>query len=181
MPPFTPEPPYANYALSQFLEVGLVLLRRGCCFLFFLYYLQAFELLEGEAHYAAVLALVLEVECLLVVVDHDLRGHPAAVVEPLGPLGDVFVHYLLSLLAHARLLLSSLVFSLPRRGPIYSTGGSKLSQMLSRRGPRYGTGATAEPGLIVRLEAVLQAWLRTSPFGISAKFAPKHGQSWHIS
>src|SRR5215204_5650975 len=104
---------------QSFSDVGLVLLRRVCCFPFF-YYLQTFDLLEGEAHYAAVLALVLEVDGLLVVVDHDLRGHPAAVVAPL--------------------LLSSLVFSLPRRGPIYSTGGSKLSQMLSRRGPRSVRG-----------------------------------------
>src|SRR5215204_3937279 len=182
MPPFTPEPTLCELCLSrEFSDVRLLLLRRVCGLLFFLYYLQAFELLEGEAHDAAVLALVLEVEGLLVVVDEHLRRHPAAVVEPLRPLGDVFVHYLLSLLAHARLLLSSLVFSLPRRGPIYSTGGSKLSQMLSRRGPRYGTGATAEPGLIVRLEAVLQAWLRTSPWRSCKKFAPKHGQSWHIS
>src|SRR5215203_3761675 len=166
---------------QSFSDVGLVLLRRVCCFLFFLYYLQTFDLLECEAHYAAVLALVLEVDGLLVVVDHDLRGNPAAVVEPVGRLGDVFVHYLLSLRAHARLHRSSIVFVLPRRGPIYSTGGSKLSQMLSRRGPRYGTGATAEPGLIVRLEAVLQAWLRTSPWRSCKKFAPKHGQSWHIS
>src|SRR5215212_7551521 len=35
-------------------RVRLVLLRRLCGLLFFLYYLQAFELLEGEAHYAAV-------------------------------------------------------------------------------------------------------------------------------
>src|SRR5215218_602497 len=122
MPPFTPEPPYANYALSQFLEVGLVLLRRGCGFLFFLYYLQAFDLIEGEAHDAAVLALVLEVDGLVVVVDEDLRGHPAAVVEPLGPLRDVFVHYLLGLLAHP-FAPSLASVSLPRRGSIYSTEG----------------------------------------------------------
>src|SRR5215207_3281510 len=187
MPPFTPEPTLCELCLiREFSDVRLVLLRRVCGLLFFLYYLQSFDLLEGEAHYAAVLALVLEVDGLLVVVDEDLRRHPAAVVEPLRPLGDVFVDYLLSLLAHPRfahprLLLSSLVFSLPRRGPIYSTGGSRLSRMLSRRGPRYGTGATAAPGLIVRLEAVLQAWLRTSPWRSSKKFAPKHGQSWHIS
>jgi hypothetical protein len=82
-------------------------------FLFFLDYLQSFDLLEGEAHYAAVLALVLEVDCLLVVVNEDLRRNPAAVVEPLCPLGDVFVLYLLGLLAHPRLLLPSLVFLYP--------------------------------------------------------------------
>ena len=45
--------------------------------------------------------------------------------------------------------------------------------MLSRRGPRSvrATGASAEPGLIVRLEAVLQAWLRTSENSVMAKFA----------
>src|SRR5215207_10872410 len=86
---------------------------RVCGLLFFLYYLQAFELLESEAHYAALLALVLEVDGLVVVVDHDLRGHPAAVVKPLCPLGDVLVDYLLGLLAHPRLLLSSLVFVYP--------------------------------------------------------------------
>src|SRR5215213_217832 len=88
-------------------------------FLFFLDDLQTFDLLEGEAHYAALLALVLEVDGLVVVVDEDLRGHPAGVVEPLCPLGDVFVvHYLLGLLAHPRfahrrLLLASLVFLYP--------------------------------------------------------------------
>src|SRR5215211_4224276 len=113
MPPFTPEPPYANYALSQFLEVGLVLLRRGCGFLFFLDYLQAFDLLEGEAHDAAVLALVLEVDCLVVVIDEDLRRNPAAVVEPLRPLRDIFVLYPLGLLAHPCLLFPSIVFLYP--------------------------------------------------------------------
>ena len=38
--PFTPEPPgYASYALSEFSEVRLVLLRRVCGLLFFLDYL----------------------------------------------------------------------------------------------------------------------------------------------
>src|SRR5215217_2127873 len=113
-------PGYMNYALSRFSEVRLVLLRRVCGLLFFLYSLQTFDLLEGEAHYAAVLALVLKVDCLLVVVDEDLRRHPAAVVEPLCPLRDVFVLYLLGLLAHpfAPCLASD---SLPRRGSIYSS------------------------------------------------------------
>src|SRR5215210_1462721 len=99
-----------------------MLLRRVCGLLFFLHYLQTFDLIEGEAHYAAVLALVLEVDCLIVVVDEDLRGHPAAVVEPLCPLGDVFVHYPLGLLAHP--FAPSLTnVSLPRRGSIYSSKG----------------------------------------------------------
>src|SRR5215218_1339361 len=118
---------------QSFSDVGLVLLRRVCCFLFFLYYLQTFYLLEGEAHYAAVLALVLEVDCLVVVVDHDLRGHPAAVVEPLCPLRDVFVHYPLGLLAHPRLLLSSLTFLYPEEALYIPQRGSRLLQMLCRR------------------------------------------------
>src|SRR5215203_5582158 len=122
MLPFTPEPTLCELCLiREFLEVRLVLLRRICGLLFFLYDLQALDLLEGEAHYAAVLALVLEVDGLLVVVDENLRGHPAAVVEPLRPLRDVFVLYLLGLLAHPRFLLPSLVFSLPRVGSKYST------------------------------------------------------------
>ena len=79
--------------------------------LFFLDYLQTFYLLEGEAHYATVLAFVLEVDRFVVVVDEDLRGHPAGVVEPLCPLRDVLVLYLLGLLI--RLLLPSLVFLYP--------------------------------------------------------------------
>src|SRR5215208_6689669 len=107
-----------NFAYTAFSEVSLVLLRRVCGFLFFLYYLKALDHLEGEAHDAALLALVLEVDGLLVVVDEDLRHNPAAVVEPLCPLRDVFVHYLLGLLAHPRfahprLLLASLVFVYP--------------------------------------------------------------------
>src|SRR5215212_1368312 len=122
MPPSRRSPPYANYALSRFSEVRLVLLRRVCGLLFFLYLLHTFDLLEGEAHYAAVLALVLEVDGLLVVVDHDLRRHPTAVVESLCSLWDISVHYLLGLLAHP--FAPSLTnVSLPRRGSIYSTEG----------------------------------------------------------
>src|SRR5215208_629528 len=57
-------------------------------------------------------------------------------VESLCPLRDVFVHYLLGLLAH--LFAPSLArVSLPRVGSIYSTGGSlRQLAMLSRRGPR---------------------------------------------
>jgi hypothetical protein len=58
-----------------FCEVGLSLLL-GACGLFFLYYLQTLDHLEGETHYAAVLTLVLEVDCLVVVVDEDLRLVP---------------------------------------------------------------------------------------------------------
>src|SRR5215204_6555446 len=117
MPPFTPEPTLCELCLIivlGFLEVRLVLLRRVCGFLFFLDDLQAFDLLEGEAHDAAVLALVLEVDGLVVVVDEDLRRNPAAVVEPLCPLRDVFVLYPLGLLAHPRLLLPSIVFLYPK-------------------------------------------------------------------
>src|SRR5215218_4101124 len=100
MPPFTPEPTLCELCLiREFSDVRLVLLRRVCGLLFFLYSLQTFDLLEGEAHDAAVLALVLEVDGFVVVVDHDLRGHPAAEVESLCPLRDIFVHYLLGLLA----------------------------------------------------------------------------------
>src|SRR5215203_1791897 len=91
---------------GAFLEVGLSLLLLRVCGLFFLDYLQALDHLEGEAHYAAVLALVLKVDGFVVVVDEDLRHEPAAVVEPLGPLGDILVRYLFGLLAHRHALLS---------------------------------------------------------------------------
>src|SRR5215218_9455965 len=127
---------------QSFSDVGLVLLRRVCCFPFFLDYRKTFELLEGEAHYAAVLALVLEVDCLLVVVDEDLRRNPAAVVEPLCPLGDVFVvHYLLGLLAHPRfahprLLLASLVFLYPKEAPCILQKGAFEPLFTRVRGSR---------------------------------------------
>src|SRR5215210_9059454 len=82
-------------------------------FVFFLYYLQPLDHLEAEAHNAALLASVLEVDGFVVVVDEDLRHKPAAVVEPFGPLGDIFVLYLLGLLAHPRLLLPSIVSFYP--------------------------------------------------------------------
>src|SRR5215217_258164 len=81
-------------------KLSSLLLLGVCGGLFFLHYLKALDHLEGEAHYAAVLALVLEVDCFVVVVDEDLRHEPAAVVEPLCPFGDVFVRYLFGLLAH---------------------------------------------------------------------------------
>ena len=83
-----------------------LLLLRVCGGLIFLYYLQALDLLEGEAHYAALLTLVLEVDGLVIVLDEDLRHKPAVVVEPLCPLWDIFVLYLLGLLAHPHALLS---------------------------------------------------------------------------
>src|SRR5215204_6599224 len=111
-----PHPKHLKPLLASWVVLArIVLLRRVCGLLFFLYYLQTFDLLEGEAHDAAVLALVLKVDCLLVVVDEDLRGHPAAVVEPLRPLRDVFVLYLLGLLAHPFAPCLAGV-SLPQRG-----------------------------------------------------------------
>src|SRR5215218_1993014 len=70
--------PYSPKCLSgQSCEVELSLLL-GVCGLFFLDYLKALYHLEGEAHYAALLALVLEVDGLVVVVDEHLRHKPAA-------------------------------------------------------------------------------------------------------
>src|SRR5215208_4161114 len=92
--------PYSPECVEvEFCEIGLSLLL-GVCGLLFLDYLQSLDHLEGEAHYAAVLALVLEVDGFVVVVDEDLRHEPAAVVEPLCPFGDVFVRNLFGLLAH---------------------------------------------------------------------------------
>src|SRR5215208_6971491 len=45
-------------------------------FVLFLHDLQALDHLEGQTHYAALLALVLEVDCLVVVVNEDLRHNP---------------------------------------------------------------------------------------------------------
>jgi hypothetical protein len=64
-------------------KLGSLLLR--VCGLFFLYYLQSLDHLEGEAHYAALLALVLDEDGLIVVVDEYLGEHPAVVVEALDP------------------------------------------------------------------------------------------------
>ena len=58
---------------------------------FFLHYLQTFDHLEGEAHYAAILAPALELYGLIVVVDESFGEEPLVVVEPLGPLGDGLV------------------------------------------------------------------------------------------
>jgi hypothetical protein len=62
------------------------------CFVFD--YLKALYHLEGEAHYAALLALVLDVDGLVVVVDEYLGEHPAVVVEAFSPLWDGLVAYL---------------------------------------------------------------------------------------
>src|SRR5215217_2623220 len=127
MLPFTPEPTLCELCLiREFLEVRLVLLRRVCGLLFFLDYLQAFDHLEGEAHDAAVLALVLEVDRLLVVVDEHLRHKPAAVVEPLRPLGDILVLYLLGLLAHLRILLCSKVLLYPEEAICMPQEGARV-------------------------------------------------------
>jgi hypothetical protein len=78
-------------------------------FLLLFHHLQAFEMIEGEAHHAALLALVLEVDGLVVVVDEYLVEEPAVVVEPLGLFGHGLVPYLARLLApHVRGLHSPL-------------------------------------------------------------------------
>src|SRR5215203_3383287 len=68
---------------GAFLEVGLSLLLLACG-LFFLHDLQALDHLEGEAHYAAVLALVLEVDGFIVVVDESLGEDSLVVIETLS-------------------------------------------------------------------------------------------------
>src|SRR5215218_11477723 len=90
--------------------------------LFFFHYPQALDHLEGEAHYAALLALVLDVDGLVVVVDEYLGEDPFVVVEPLGPLRDGLVLYIACLLGHRqRFLLPSITVVLPQRGSVYST------------------------------------------------------------
>src|SRR4029453_6126939 len=89
----------------------------GVCGLFFLYYLQTLDHLEGEAHYAALLALVLKVDCLVVVVDENLLHKPAVVVEALRPPGDGLVLDPTCLLAHRRLVLPSTVSFYPKEAP----------------------------------------------------------------
>src|SRR5215211_5782426 len=90
-----------------FSEVGLSLLLLRACRLFFLHYLQALDHLECKAHYAALLALVLEVDGLVIIVDEDLLHKSAAVVQSLRPIWDGLVLHPAGLLAHPRLLLSS--------------------------------------------------------------------------
>src|SRR5215213_10490006 len=86
-------------------KLGSLLLRVFGLFLF--HYPQALDHLEAEAHYAALLALVLDVDGLVVVVDEYLGEDPLVVVEPFCPLGDIFVLHLSGLLAHTRVLLPS--------------------------------------------------------------------------
>ena len=112
-------------------EVGLSLLLLGVCGPFFLDDLQTLDHLEGEAHYAALLALVLEVDCLVVVVDEYLRHKPAVVVQPLRSLWDIFVLYLLGLLAHPRLLLPSIVFLYPEEA-LFSPQKEVLEPLFSQ-------------------------------------------------
>src|SRR5215208_5260586 len=88
-------------ALRRFIDtryIGMLLL---LYFLVLFHHLQALDHLEGEAHHAALLALVLDVDGLIVVVDEDLGEHPTVVVEPLRPLWDSFALYL-ALLRTAR-------------------------------------------------------------------------------
>src|SRR5215208_830847 len=73
--------PYSPECVEgEFCEVRLSL-PLGVCGVFFLDDLQALDHLEGEAHYAALLALVIEVDGLVIVVDDDLLHKPAVVVE----------------------------------------------------------------------------------------------------
>src|SRR5215207_10497745 len=116
-----------------FCEVGLSLLLRVCG-LFFLHDLKSLDHLEGEAHYAALLALVLDVDGLLIVVDEYLRHKTAVVVEPLRPLGDILVLYLLGLLAHPHALLPSTVSFYPKVAPCIPQRGAQAS--LFTRAPR---------------------------------------------
>src|SRR5215216_8111025 len=74
------------------------LLRLGVCGLFFLDDLQALDHVKVEAHYAAILAPVLDVDGLIVMVDENLRENPAVVIESLSPLWDSFALYLALLL-----------------------------------------------------------------------------------
>ena len=104
--------------ISGFLrEVGLSLLLLGVCRLFFLHDLQSLDHLEGEAHYAALLALVLDVDCLVVAVVEDLLDKPAVVVEALSPIWDGLVLHPVSLFAHRRLLVPSTIFFYPEEAP----------------------------------------------------------------
>ena len=51
--------------------------------------LQSLEHIEAKAHYAALLASVLDVDGLVVMVDENLRHNPAVVVEALSPLWNI--------------------------------------------------------------------------------------------
>src|SRR5918994_5876105 len=107
-------------ALRRFIDTRYIGMLVLLSFLLLFHHLQALDHLEGEAHYAALLALVLDVDGLIVVVDEYLGEHPAVVVEPLSPLWYGPVAYLAGLLAH-RLAPSLDSVSLPGRGPMYPT------------------------------------------------------------
>src|SRR5215210_5789504 len=107
-------------ALRRFIDTRYIGMLVLLSFLLLFHHLQALEHLEGEAHDAAFLSLVLEGDGLVVVVDEDLLDEPAVVVEALRPLGHGLVAYLAGLLAHP--LAPSLDnVSLPRRGSMYPT------------------------------------------------------------
>src|SRR5215212_10720835 len=113
-------------------KLGALLLLRVCG-LFFLDDLQALDHLEGEAHHAALLALVLEVDGLLVVVDEHLVEEPAVVVEALGPLGHGLVPYLARLLAHAHALLPSTPSCYPKEQRVSCKGLAALIHPSAKR------------------------------------------------
>lgn len=75
--------------------------------LFVFHYLQAFDHFEREAHHASFLALMLEIDGIIVVVDEHLGEEAASVVEPLGPLRDGIVLNPACLVAHLYMLLST--------------------------------------------------------------------------
>src|SRR5215203_4820648 len=107
-------------ALRRFIDTRYIGMLVLLSFLLLFHHLQALDHLEGEAHHAAFLSLVLDVDGLIVVVDEDLGEHPTVVVEALSPLWDGPVAYLAGLLAH-RFAPSLDSVSLPRRGSVYPT------------------------------------------------------------
>src|SRR5215216_4524962 len=100
-------------------ELASLAIRRVFVLLFFFYYrLQGFEHLEGEAHYAVVLAPNLEVDGTVVVVDERFGEEPLVVVKPLSPLWDGRALNLARLLSrshlmHLRILLIGFSRSIP--------------------------------------------------------------------
>src|ERR687890_2688822 len=121
-----PSYPYSPECVEGvFSEVGLSLLLRVCGLLF-LHDLKPLDHLEGEAHYATLLTLVLNVDGLVVVVDEYLVEDPLVVVEALGPLRDGLVLYIARLLGHRRLLLPSIVCSTPKRLNVSHRGAFRV-------------------------------------------------------
>src|SRR5215211_155454 len=92
----------------------------------------------------ALLALVLEVDGLLVVVDEHLLDKPAVVVESLHPLRDVFVLHLSGLLTHRRLLLSLIMCFYPREALCISQKGVLEPLFTRRRGREILGGSSPE-------------------------------------